>query len=354
MTVYPMMSTMGVGRGIVFPNDSVWRLQPPAIKEMVELWTGNSGLSVPPPMMRTPYGMGADGSVWEYAPIQPGGIIQLFNGQYLPAVSSVSPNSGPAGTSVTITGSGFTGATSVKFGSTNATSFTVNSDTSITAVSPAIAPGTVALTVTTPNGTSIAGAPSQFTVVMTYTNWNPSDKSSNLSLTNGNLTAALSSSASAGVRAVIGRTSGKLYFEITITGTIATAGTGLSTISAPLTGNPNVYTQLVDGGVWRSGAYQGYSVSGGSSFVSGDILGIAVDLGALRVWFRRNNGVWNAGAGADPAANVGGLDISSIFSGVAAYPALVMAATGMNETANFGATAFSYTVPGGFTAGWGQ
>ena len=72
-----------------------------------------------------------------------------------PAVASVSPSSGPAagGTSVTISGANFTHATAVRFGSTAATSFVVDSATEITAVSPAGA-GTVKVTVTTPAGTS--------------------------------------------------------------------------------------------------------------------------------------------------------------------------------------------------------
>ena len=50
-----------------------------------------------------------------------------------PAVTSVSPNTGSTagGTSVTITGSGFTGATTVNFGTTAATSFTVHLRTSV-------------------------------------------------------------------------------------------------------------------------------------------------------------------------------------------------------------------------------
>jgi hypothetical protein len=63
---------------------------------------------------------------------------------------------------VTITGNEFSGATAVKFGSTNAASFTVNPEgTSITAVSP---PGTgvVDVTVTTPAGTSATSSADQF------------------------------------------------------------------------------------------------------------------------------------------------------------------------------------------------
>ncbi|MFE9845102.1 IPT/TIG domain-containing protein, partial [Streptomyces goshikiensis] len=55
-----------------------------------------------------------------------------------PTLSAISPSQGPTtgGTTVTLTGAGLTGATSVRFGKTPA-SFTVNSATQITAVTPA-------------------------------------------------------------------------------------------------------------------------------------------------------------------------------------------------------------------------
>ena len=82
-----------------------------------------------------------------------------------PLVSGVSPNSGPVtgATSVTITGTDLNGATAVAFGGTAAASFTVNSATSITAVTPADAAGTVDVVVTTPAGTSIITGADQFT-----------------------------------------------------------------------------------------------------------------------------------------------------------------------------------------------
>ena len=61
-----------------------------------------------------------------------------------------SPASGPAGTSVTITGSGFSGATSVRFGEL-AARFTVNSSTQLTAIVPRAA-STQPISVTTPGG----------------------------------------------------------------------------------------------------------------------------------------------------------------------------------------------------------
>lgn len=81
-----------------------------------------------------------------------------------PVVSSIGPGSGPpaGGTIVTISGTGFTGALGVKFGGAQAVSFTVNSNTSITATSPPGAAATVDITVTTPNGVSAVVAGDQF------------------------------------------------------------------------------------------------------------------------------------------------------------------------------------------------
>ncbi|WP_420718568.1 IPT/TIG domain-containing protein [Streptomyces sp. H51] len=74
----------------------------------------------------------------------------------LPTVTGVTPSSGPAsgGTTVTLSGTNFTGASAVRFGTTNAVSFTVTSPTRITAVSPPGGPGATPVTVTTPSGTS--------------------------------------------------------------------------------------------------------------------------------------------------------------------------------------------------------
>ncbi len=81
-----------------------------------------------------------------------------------PTVSSINPATGSpnGGTSVTITGTGFTGATAVKFGTTEATSFVVHSATSLTAVSPG-GTGTVDVTVTTKGGTSAKVTADKFT-----------------------------------------------------------------------------------------------------------------------------------------------------------------------------------------------
>ncbi len=70
-----------------------------------------------------------------------------------PTISGFSPNSGPVGTSVTINGSNFTGATSVKFNGASATTYTVNSGSKITATVPSGAT-TGKISVTAPGGTA--------------------------------------------------------------------------------------------------------------------------------------------------------------------------------------------------------
>jgi YVTN family beta-propeller protein len=84
-----------------------------------------------------------------------------------PGVTSVSPTSGPSsgGTAVTITGSNFAGATAVDFGPTPAESFNVVDGSEITAESPVEGAGTVDITVTTPDGTSITSSADQYTLV---------------------------------------------------------------------------------------------------------------------------------------------------------------------------------------------
>jgi uncharacterized repeat protein (TIGR03803 family) len=78
-----------------------------------------------------------------------------------PVISSFTPASGPVGTTVTIAGTGFVGATQVTFGGVKATSFTVNSGTHITAKVP---PGAVTGKIAVKTGGGAATSKSSFTV----------------------------------------------------------------------------------------------------------------------------------------------------------------------------------------------
>jgi 6-phosphogluconolactonase (cycloisomerase 2 family) len=96
------------------------------------------------------------------------GTITIYQVLLPPTVLSINPSQGPdtGGTSVVITGANFSNATAVNFGSTPASSFVINSNSQITAISP---PGTgiVDVTVTTSLGTSATSSADQFTYTKT-------------------------------------------------------------------------------------------------------------------------------------------------------------------------------------------
>ncbi len=96
---------------------------------------------------------GPDGSI--------GSTELAFNAdvQPLPGISSLKPSSGSigGGTTVTIGGHDFTGATAVSFGGTPAAGFSVDSDGQITAVSPPGSRGTVDVSVKNPGQSPTVG-----------------------------------------------------------------------------------------------------------------------------------------------------------------------------------------------------
>lgn len=82
-----------------------------------------------------------------------------------PTITELNPTSRPFASPVmgTITGTGFTGATSVTFGATGV-GFTVISDTQISAFFPPLPVGTYPVVVTTPDGSNATTSASTFTI----------------------------------------------------------------------------------------------------------------------------------------------------------------------------------------------
>jgi len=139
-------NTLANGSGTPYANGASYPFTQSAT--LYAQWTANS--SGPPPSGPPPSGPAPSSSP--------------------PAVTGVSPSSGPlsGGTSVTITGAGFattSGATTVDFGSTAASEVSCSTATSCTATSPGEAAGSVDVTVSDPNGTSTASAAEVFTYV---------------------------------------------------------------------------------------------------------------------------------------------------------------------------------------------
>src|SRR5215475_9526395 len=146
-----------------------------------------------------------------------------------PTVTNINPNTGPTsgGSSVTITGTNFSGATAVRFGSNAAGSFTVDSATQITATSPA-GVGTVDVTVTTEAGTSAISSGDRFTYgsAPTVTNVNP-----NTGLTSGGTSVTITGTNFSGATAVrFGSNAAGSFTVDSATQITATSPAGVGTV----------------------------------------------------------------------------------------------------------------------------
>jgi len=190
----------------------------------------------------------------------------------------------------------------------------------------------------------------------TYATWNPGDKSSYITLSNGNLTATASSSGWRSVRCNISKNSGKHYFEITATSIKGSYDGQLALFGiADIMMSVDNYVGSSSGagwGWWGNDTQKQYYHAGSASsatvgIVDGDIVMIAFDVGGSKLWFGKN-GTWNASG--DPANGT-----NPIFTGLDGWSNTYYACLSLQNpayaTANFGATTFAYTPPSGFNAG---
>lgn len=182
------------------------------------------------------------------------------------------------------------------------------------------------------------------------TTLNPSDKDGNLTLSNGDLTATLGTSAYANVRSVASASTGKKYWEYTATtigGSIGAIVQGVANGSAALNnffGNDNNSVGWAgDGTVYRNGG----GVATIQSWAQGDTLCFSYDIDGGLIWFRTNGGNWNNNVAANPALGLLGIDISALAAGPY-FAALEGHTNGDVLTANFGGSAYAQTAPSGF------
>ena len=168
--------------------------------------------------------------------------------------------------------------------------------------------------------------------------WNPNDKGSAATLSNGNLTWS-GIDLTSGVRANLGKSSGKWYWELTIDIVYQTV-LGIANSSAEL-------SWIQDGTYGNTARF--YALNGlkypgmlayGATFTTGDKIGVALDMDLGTLTFYKN-GV---------SQGVAFTDISLL--GTPVYPYVVSAGgRGTSKcTANFGATAFAYPIPDGYLA----
>jgi IPT/TIG domain len=147
-----------------------------------------------------------------------------------PSINNFSPLSGSVGTSVTITGSHFTGATAVGFGGVAATQFTVDSDTQITATVPAGAT-TGPITVSTPAGSGASATTFQVSGVPSITGFTPASGVAGTVVT---ITGSSFTGATAVSFGGVNATSFTVVSAVQITATVpASAATGRIRVTTP-------------------------------------------------------------------------------------------------------------------------
>lgn len=131
--------------------------------------------------------------------------------------------------------------------------------------------------------------------------WNSADKAANITLSNGDMDAEPSGAGWIGVRATLGRASGKYYFELYV---VTASSTNIIGGLANATANLQYPGQSANGaGVRRSGKFcsgwtHNNTTAPGGSDANGDVWMFACDLDANKLWCGVNN-VWTSGA---PAA----------------------------------------------------
>lgn len=170
------------------------------------------------------------------------------------------------------------------------------------------------------------------------TTWNPSDKGSNITLSNGNLTVTLTAGNEYNsVRATVYKASGKWYWENTIQGQSGgIPGVGIATASANLAtyigADQYGWCWLNNGNVYNSGSV----VASIGAFTVGDVLGVAFDADNHTIKFYKNNTLKGT--------------VSSLPSSDFSPTATVHNALPYDQiTANFGASTLAYTPPSGYT-----
>lgn len=173
--------------------------------------------------------------------------------------------------------------------------------------------------------------------------WNEFDKAEGMVLSDGNLTVSQTVSSSwRAIRSVWAKSSGKWYWETSVTHRYSFIGIGTSDETLHYPG----YT--VEGygyyGYYGRKYHDGSYTSYGDSFTTGDVIGTALDLDNGKIWWSKN-GVWQDSGVPASGTSAAFTSISGTYYAMVAgyYSACVF------ET-NFGKDEFIYAVPDGFSA----
>lgn len=184
----------------------------------------------------------------------------------------------------------------------------------------------------------------------TTTTFDPANTNANLTLSNGNLTATTNSNVGGyGVsRSIASHSTGKYYAEFVHN----LAGSNGNSVNGSINGSGSLSAYL---GNTNSVGYFGNAavyvnnvqVSTIQAYTNLNNVGMAFDITNSLIWFRVNGGNWNNSAPADPATGVGGISTSGYSCPCYAGAAQAIS-TSETFTANFGASAYTFTAPAGF------
>lgn len=180
------------------------------------------------------------------------------------------------------------------------------------------------------------------------TTWDPATNTNSGTLSNGNLTYAASSASGNVVRSTFFTSGWKFYFEYTMT--TATAGNhGIGVVqSTQATATPTSAATVPSGmWEWRSDGLKvnnGTSSALGTAASNGDVIMVACDPAAGKLWFGKG-GTW-FGSG-DPVAGTNPA-YTGLTGSIGAFVNMFTNTGSGLGTVNFGATAFSFTAPTGY------
>lgn len=179
-----------------------------------------------------------------------------------------------------------------------------------------------------------------FGAAQVFATFNPSDKGSNITLSNGDLTATKSTATwtGSGVRSDISVSSGKWYWEYTLGASITPSshwgvGTSTATLDNYLGSDAYGWAYRFDGTKYHSGSQLAFDAT---TVATSDVIGFALDMDAGTIDIYLNGSALG--------------ELYASLSGTFYAMATLYANTEV-MTANFGATSFSYSVPSGYNSG---
>lgn len=183
------------------------------------------------------------------------------------------------------------------------------------------------------------------------TTWDGAHES-NITLSNGNLTATTTATSTiAGVRATTSKSTGKWYFEVTTNipgGVGSNYSVGVGSSAWTVTNQPGIFDS-VSAGYRATGTLLANSTGtalSASGYFLGQVIGVAVDVPNHLIYWSLNGTFQNS---AVPSSGAGGVDYITTNP---VFPILYIPSQGSATagTLNTGATAFTTAPPSGFTA----